>query len=97
MGDCPDGYFASMSQQECVRCHDDCASCDGPDIDDCTVCQSEKDVRYSGECLSECPSQTYYDETIKECKGRKVETSHDHTMRMKMNLWSCYRTFKLRF
>lgn len=68
VGDCPDGYFASMSQQECVRCHDDCASCDGPDIDDCTVCQSEKDVRYSGECLSECPSQTYYDETIKECK-----------------------------
>uniref|UniRef100_A0A3B4G7S8 Growth factor receptor domain-containing protein n=1 Tax=Pundamilia nyererei TaxID=303518 RepID=A0A3B4G7S8_9CICH len=68
---------------ECVRCHDDCALCDGPDIDDCTLCQSDKNVRYSGECLSECPSQTYYDETSKECKGRKQ--------------WSCYRTFILRF
>uniref|UniRef100_A0A8D3E330 Proprotein convertase subtilisin/kexin type 5b n=1 Tax=Scophthalmus maximus TaxID=52904 RepID=A0A8D3E330_SCOMX len=37
--DCPDGYFASEKQQECVRCHADCASCDGPGLDDCDVCR----------------------------------------------------------
>ncbi|XP_067378152.1 proprotein convertase subtilisin/kexin type 5b isoform X1 [Channa argus] len=66
--DCPDGYFASEKQQECVRCHADCTSCDGPGFDDCDVCYNPKAVRYNGECLAKCPNSTYYDETVNECK-----------------------------
>ncbi|KAM9360686.1 proprotein convertase subtilisin/kexin type 5-like [Symphorus nematophorus] len=66
--DCPDGYFASEKQQECVHCHADCATCDGPDFDDCLECRNRKAVRYNGECLPKCPSNTYYDKTTNECR-----------------------------
>ncbi|XP_041642714.1 proprotein convertase subtilisin/kexin type 5-like [Cheilinus undulatus] len=66
--DCPDGFFASEEQEECMRCHADCASCDGPDIDDCDVCRNPKAVRYNGECLADCPKDTYYDEGTNECR-----------------------------
>lgn len=72
MDDCPDGYFASETQHECVQCHADCSSCDGPDSDDCDVCKNPKAVHYNGECLHQCPNNTYYDETTNECRGRKV-------------------------
>ena len=80
VGDCPTGYFASEKQQECVRCHADCASCDGPDIDDCEVCRNPKAVRYNGECLSECPNNTFYDKNTNECRGVELENwSHSNT------------------
>ncbi|KAM9391469.1 uncharacterized protein KZ484_002947 [Pholidichthys leucotaenia] len=66
--DCPDGYFASEKQQECVRCHADCASCDGPDYDDCIECLNPAYVRYNGECVSKCPNNTYYNKTTSECR-----------------------------
>ncbi|KAM4616792.1 proprotein convertase subtilisin/kexin type 5-like [Polymixia lowei] len=66
--DCPAGYFASEGQQECVSCHADCTSCDGPDSDDCSVCRNPKAVRYNGECLPECPSNTYHDKATSECR-----------------------------
>ncbi|KAM6945052.1 proprotein convertase subtilisin/kexin type 5-like [Lycodopsis pacificus] len=66
--DCPDGYYASEQQQECVRCHADCASCDGPSFDDCDVCRNPNAVRYNGECLAKCPNSTYYDATTNECR-----------------------------
>lgn len=69
LDDCPNGYFANERQQECVRCHSDCASCDGPGFDDCNVCRNLKAVRYNGECLSHCPNNTYYDKTTNECRG----------------------------
>lgn len=67
--DCPDGYFASQQQHECVRCHADCASCDGPSFDDCEVCANPKAVRSNGECLPRCRSSTYHDKTTNECRG----------------------------
>lgn len=69
--DCPRGYFASEQQQECVRCHTDCASCDGPRFDDCNECRNRKAVRYNGECLAGCPNSTYYDKTSSECRGKE--------------------------
>uniref|UniRef100_A0A3P8RMF6 Uncharacterized protein n=1 Tax=Amphiprion percula TaxID=161767 RepID=A0A3P8RMF6_AMPPE len=66
--DCPDGYFANDKQDECVRCHADCGSCDGPGFDDCIECRNKKAVRYNGECLPKCPKGTYYDETTNECR-----------------------------
>ncbi|KAG8011985.1 Proprotein convertase subtilisin/kexin type 5 [Nibea albiflora] len=83
MDDCPDGYFASEAQHECVQCHANCSSCDGPDSDDCDVCKNPKAVRYNGECLHQCPSNTYYDETTNECRGRKVGSLFLIIQRMK--------------
>ena len=70
--DCPNGFFASEVSQECIRCHADCASCDGPDFDDCDVCINPKAVRHNGECRVNCPDNTYYDATTNECRGRDV-------------------------
>ncbi|XP_010777410.1 proprotein convertase subtilisin/kexin type 5b isoform X2 [Notothenia coriiceps] len=66
--DCPNGFFASEVSQECIRCHADCASCDGPDFDDCDVCINPKAVRHNGECRVNCPDNTYYDATTNECR-----------------------------
>lgn len=68
--DCPEGFFASEQQDECIRCHADCSSCDGPSFDDCTVCRHVKAVRYNGECLPKCPNSTFYDSTTNECRGK---------------------------
>ena len=73
MDDCPDGYFANEQQQECVRCHVECATCVGPGIDDCDACNNRKAVRFNGECLAQCPNNTYYDKTTNECRGRAGE------------------------
>lgn len=72
MDDCPNGYFASEKQQECVRCHADCASCDGPGLGDCDVCRNPKAVRFNGECLPKCPTHTYYNQITNECRGREA-------------------------
>lgn len=69
VGDCPDGYFASQQQQECVRCHADCASCNGPGSDDCQVCSDPRAVRHNGECLARCPINTYRDKSTNRCRG----------------------------
>lgn len=69
MDDCPDGYFAGQQQQECVRCHTDCASCNGPHPDDCEVCRDPRAVRYNGECVAQCRSNTYHDRSSNECRG----------------------------
>lgn len=86
MDDCPVGYFADEKQQECMRCHADCASCDGPGIDDCDVCRNPKAVHYNGECLAKCPNTTYYDKTTNECRGREV----GNLMRCETNLEKKY-------
>lgn len=71
MDHCPDDHFASGQDQECVRCHVDCASCDGPSFDDCIACHNLKAVLYNGECLAQCPSNTYHDKTTNECNGKE--------------------------
>ena len=32
---CPDGYYGSNSTNKCEKCHDTCASCSGPLINNC--------------------------------------------------------------
>ncbi|XP_077377227.1 proprotein convertase subtilisin/kexin type 5b isoform X4 [Festucalex cinctus] len=66
--DCPAGFFPSEQQRECVRCHADCSSCDGPDHDDCKMCRNPKARRYNGECLPQCPSNAYYEKADGECR-----------------------------
>ncbi|KAM3611892.1 uncharacterized protein V6R79_025475 [Siganus canaliculatus] len=66
--DCPDGYYASEQQQECFKCHSDCATCDGPDSDDCIKCHNRYAVRWNGKCLTQCPDKTYKDSTTNECR-----------------------------
>lgn len=69
MDDCPSGFYADIEQQDCVPCHADCASCDGPDVDDCNACLDPSAVRYKGKCLPECPASTFHDMDIDECRG----------------------------
>ncbi|XP_072564200.1 proprotein convertase subtilisin/kexin type 5b isoform X2 [Paramormyrops kingsleyae] len=66
--DCPSGFYPDIEQQDCVPCHADCASCDGPDVDDCNACLDPSAVRYKGKCLPECPTSTFHDMDIDECR-----------------------------
>ncbi|XP_047448534.1 proprotein convertase subtilisin/kexin type 5b isoform X2 [Mugil cephalus] len=66
--DCPEGYFPSKEQQECMQCHAQCATCDGPGTDDCILCHNSGAVRYEGQCLEECPTSTFHDTTNNECQ-----------------------------
>ncbi|KAJ8413952.1 hypothetical protein AAFF_G00065500 [Aldrovandia affinis] len=68
LDDCPSGFYTDLERQECVRCRSACATCDGPDEDDCDSCTDERAVRYNGECLPKCPSNTYTDTYTMECR-----------------------------
>ncbi|XP_030622390.1 proprotein convertase subtilisin/kexin type 5b [Chanos chanos] len=68
LDDCPKGFFASEAQWRCEPCHSDCASCDGPDADDCDICKNHRAVRYNGQCLSTCPATTYLQKDKAECR-----------------------------
>ncbi|KAJ8380876.1 hypothetical protein SKAU_G00016540 [Synaphobranchus kaupii] len=57
-----------VETKECVRCHSDCAECDGPDEDDCDSCRDAAAVRYNGECLPKCPTNSYHDMDTMECR-----------------------------
>lgn len=67
---CPDGFFEDDQQGECMRCHADCALCDGPNSDDCDACIDPEATLHNGACLAPCPSHTYRDTMTGECEGR---------------------------
>uniref|UniRef100_A0A8C5FU44 P/Homo B domain-containing protein n=1 Tax=Gadus morhua TaxID=8049 RepID=A0A8C5FU44_GADMO len=77
LGHCPLGFYA---QEECMHCHVNCMSCNGPESDDCTSCQNPKAVRYCGECLNQCPLSTYYDQHTEKCRdcAESCLTCSDH-------------------
>ncbi|KAL2092601.1 hypothetical protein ACEWY4_012399 [Coilia grayii] len=66
--DCPKGFYASVLTHTCDVCHSDCASCDGPDQDDCVECSDRRALRYRGKCMRTCPAKTYHDKQRGECK-----------------------------
>lgn len=67
---CPNHFYADAGQ--CVPCHEDCLKCSGPSEDDCDLCADTSSVLYDGWCLDECPTGTYYEKEIKECKGKRL-------------------------
>uniref|UniRef100_A0A8C8D0K2 P/Homo B domain-containing protein n=1 Tax=Oncorhynchus tshawytscha TaxID=74940 RepID=A0A8C8D0K2_ONCTS len=66
--DCPERFFQDSEQGVCVRCHPDCAQCDGPDGDDCDSCADPEATLHNGACLPNCPSHTYRDSRTGQCK-----------------------------
>ncbi|XP_076014522.1 proprotein convertase subtilisin/kexin type 5 [Genypterus blacodes] len=66
--DCPERFFEDADEGACVRCHPDCASCDGPNDNDCDACTDVETMLRNGACLSECPAHTYRDAATAECK-----------------------------
>ncbi|CAB1318072.1 unnamed protein product [Coregonus sp. 'balchen'] len=66
--DCPERFFQDSEQDVCVRCHPDCAQCDGPDGDDCDSCADPEATLHNGACLPNCPSHTYRDSRTGQCK-----------------------------
>ncbi|XP_068561703.1 proprotein convertase subtilisin/kexin type 5 [Cebidichthys violaceus] len=66
--DCPERFFEDKEQRECLRCHPDCALCDGPNVNDCDACTDPEAALHRGACLAACPSHTYRDAMTGECK-----------------------------
>ncbi|XP_014834699.1 PREDICTED: proprotein convertase subtilisin/kexin type 5-like [Poecilia mexicana] len=65
--ECPERYFEDDEAGECLRCHADCALCDGPDSNDCDACVDPEAVLHNGGCLAPCPSDTYRNAVTGEC------------------------------
>lgn len=68
--DCPEGFFKSKEQMECLRCHANCALCAGPGSDDCSACVDPEAALNHGECVQSCPAHHYTDSSTGECAGR---------------------------
>uniref|UniRef100_A0AAQ5YY62 SPC3 n=1 Tax=Amphiprion ocellaris TaxID=80972 RepID=A0AAQ5YY62_AMPOC len=66
--DCPEGFFEDKERGECLRCHPDCALCDGPNSNDCDACMDREATLHNGACLPACPSHTYRDHMTGDCK-----------------------------
>ncbi|XP_035996608.1 proprotein convertase subtilisin/kexin type 5 [Fundulus heteroclitus] len=66
--DCPERFFEDNERGECVRCHVDCALCDGPNGNDCDACVQPEATLHNGACLAPCPSSTYREAVTGECK-----------------------------
>ncbi|MEQ2172887.1 hypothetical protein GOODEAATRI_025977 [Goodea atripinnis] len=66
--DCPKKFFENNERGECLRCHADCAFCDGPNSNDCNACVHPEAILLNGACLVPCPSSTYKDAVTGECK-----------------------------
>ncbi|XP_029372303.1 proprotein convertase subtilisin/kexin type 5 [Echeneis naucrates] len=65
--ECPENFFEDRERGECLRCHPDCALCDGPNNNDCDTCTDAEATLHNGVCLAACPSHTYWDTTAGEC------------------------------
>ena len=65
---CPSHFYAD--RRHCVPCHEDCLECSGPSADDCDLCADTSLVLYDGQCLDECPEQTYLEKETQVCKGK---------------------------
>uniref|UniRef100_A0A3Q3W1N2 Growth factor receptor domain-containing protein n=1 Tax=Mola mola TaxID=94237 RepID=A0A3Q3W1N2_MOLML len=46
--DCPESFFEHEEQKECLRCHPDCALCDGPQSSDCDACAHPDATLHNG-------------------------------------------------
>ncbi|KAM4719585.1 proprotein convertase subtilisin/kexin type 5 [Anableps anableps] len=68
VADCPESFFEENERGECLRCHADCALCDGPNSNDCDACVHPEATLYNGACLAPCPSSTYRNAVTGECK-----------------------------
>nr|XP_040052772.1 proprotein convertase subtilisin/kexin type 5 isoform X2 [Gasterosteus aculeatus aculeatus] len=66
--DCPERFFEDKERRECLRCHPDCALCDGPKANDCDACVDPEAALHNGACLAACPSHAYRDAITGECK-----------------------------
>lgn len=51
---CPGGYYADEEKQECIQCHESCASCHGHHSNDCVTCKSGL-LLLGHSCFPSCP------------------------------------------
>ncbi|MBN3301412.1 PCSK5 convertase, partial [Amia calva] len=65
---CPDGYYEDLDKGKCVPCHPTCATCSGPETDDCESCSLQYPRLYDGRCSEDCPPGTYYEISASECQ-----------------------------
>ncbi|KAG9019589.1 hypothetical protein FRB90_000053 [Tulasnella sp. 427] len=52
----------------CVSCHEDCATCSGPNFDQCTSCPVDRPVKTAaGRCLKTCSRGQFWNEASGTC------------------------------
>ncbi|KAL4499147.1 hypothetical protein ABPG72_017049 [Tetrahymena utriculariae] len=56
--ECPSGKYPDLNTEKCESCFSTCTECDGKDENQCKQC-IEGRLFYKGECLKECPSNTF--------------------------------------
>jgi len=69
---CPDGYYADPWTAVCVRCHEDCRTCTGPGVINCSSCSRQV---YLGRCVPSCPAGSYLERGAAH-NGSLVQADH---------------------
>ncbi len=52
------GKYFNIILKECINCHNNCLTCDGPNFNDCLTCNSNK-LLLNKDCVDNCPSDYY--------------------------------------
>lgn len=65
---CPEKWFASMSDQLCVECHETCLTCNGSGPHNCLTCYPNSSQANNNECEVPCDTNLYYDGASASCK-----------------------------
>lgn len=65
---CPEHLVEDMESHRCLSesCHESCKTCFGEEPDNCLTCHANEKF-FENSCMEECPSHTYYDESLFSC------------------------------
>lgn len=80
--ECLNGTYNDNYQ--CKRCHPDCKECEGnytKNTTNCTLCSSSDKFLYLGNCIDECPGDSYINQTTEQ-KICKCELTQCNTCSM---------------
>ncbi|KAL4499149.1 hypothetical protein ABPG72_017051 [Tetrahymena utriculariae] len=64
--ECSDGHYSDSEQQKCLKCHSQCKTCTGPQINQCLSCQNGKYL-YNSNCVEQCPDGSFLNKQ-RECQ-----------------------------
>ncbi|XP_062399560.1 proprotein convertase subtilisin/kexin type 5-like isoform X2 [Sardina pilchardus] len=62
----PDQFLSG--KKECLPCSSDCATCSGPEANQCDTCDSGRFLSRHQQCVRRCPAGSFGNETSRRCE-----------------------------
>ncbi|EAS00755.2 zinc finger lsd1 subclass family protein (macronuclear) [Tetrahymena thermophila SB210] len=64
---CSPGHYSDLTQKKCLKCHSQCKTCSGSQINQCMSCQNGKYLSDSN-CVEQCPAGSFLNKQ-RECQN----------------------------